>query len=78
MTQILLKQKLSLHFETIDEQTPNNVNLFKGYIDSLDFLKFGYLIAEVANEQGITFDLEDFLYSESYSINEVVSYLEKT
>lgn len=78
MTQILLKQKLSLHFETIDEQTPNDVNLFKGYIDSLDFLKFAYLIAEVANKQGITFDLEDFLYSESYSINEVVSYLEKT
>ena len=66
-----LAQKFRFNHEGFD----TSKNLFRGFIDSLDFLEYAKTIAIIAKESNLQFDLEDFLYSECSSVDDIFVYL---
>ncbi len=68
-----LAQKFRFNHEGFDTSR----NLFRGFIDSLDFLEYAKTISVIAQESNLQFDLEDFLYSECSSIDDIFEYLSK-
>lgn len=76
MNKEVIINALSERFEFDQSDIEHTTNLFAGTIDSLDFLVFAKTIGKLAEDEGLNFDMKDFLYSERYSIDEIFQYVE--
>lgn len=77
MTKDLLLTKICEEFYLMKEDITFSMHLMRGPIDSLDFLRFAKTVETFAKENNLKFDLEDFLYSECYTIDDIWQYLQK-
>lgn len=77
MLKTIILNRICSHFCLDIDTITLSSNLFKNEIDSLDFLEYARLVESIAKEQGLEFDIKDFLYSESYSIDDIAIYLEQ-
>ena len=75
ITKEQILKKLAQHFRFNIASVDTSKNLFRGFIDSLDFLTYAKSIESLAQESNLKFDLEDFLYSECYSVDDIFLYL---
>ena len=73
-----LKFEICKNLELNPCDIENHTNLFRGHIDSLDYLAFATIVEKVAmDELNMQIDLIDFLNRGLFSVGAISKYLEE-